>query len=132
MEFERRGHHGLFRESVKGPDILQDRVVSTRMYVTLEDHEKKMKANDDALRWRSRRTYIAEALLGIMIFVAIVIAGINLQKIDKTAEDLTHKLNKTDLEEYLQEHLNETVSSILERLLPKQCTAVCNCSCPIN
>ena len=123
---ERRGHHGLIRESVKGQDIEPDRVVSTRMYVTLEDHQKKMKANDDALRWRSRRTYIVEALLGIMIFVAIVMAGISLQKIDKTAEDLT-QLNKTVsyLEEQLKEVLSRTLSNcqmeILKTNLTKQC-----------
>ena len=127
----RRGHHGLLRESVKGQDIEPDRVVSTRMYVTLEDHEKKMKVNDDALRWRSRRTYIVEALLGIMILVAIVMAGINLQKMsdleEKLQEDLNQKLSKEDLEH----EFNKTVSmDTLQWKLHKQCTSVCNCSCP--
>ena len=125
----RRGHQGFLRESVKGQDIEPDRVVSTRMYVTLEDHEKKMKINDDALRWRSRRTYIVEALLGIMILVAIVLAGINLQKMsdleEKLQEDLKEKLSKEDL----ADEFNKTVS-IEEWKLPKQCTSVCNCSCP--
>ena len=110
MEF-RRGHHGLIRESVKGPDIEPDRVVSTRMYVTLEAHEKKMKANDDALRWRSRRTYIAEALLGIMILVAIVMAGINLQKMSDLEEKLQKDLNqKEDLFKILEDEFKKTVS----------------------
>ena len=111
---ERRGHHGLIRESVKGQDIEPDRVVSTRMYVTLEDHQKKMKANDDALRWRSRRTYIVEALLGIMILVAIVMAGINLQKMsdleEKLQEDLNQKLSKEDLFKILEDEFKKTVS----------------------
>ena len=113
MSMGRRGHHEHLREVVStGFDIEQDRVVSTRMYVRLEDHERKMKAIDDALMWRSRRTYIAEALLGFLILVAIVMAGISLWKTDKTA-DLTHKLNETvsDLEVRLQDVLNITVSN---------------------
>ena len=75
MARERLGRHEPLREVVStGLDIEQDRAVSTRMYVRLEDHQRKMKAIDDALMWRSRRTYIAEALLGFMILVAIVFA----------------------------------------------------------
>merc|ERR1712192_353228 len=113
MARERLGRHEPLREVVStGLDIEQDREVSTRMYVRLDDHERKMKAFDEALMWRSRRTYIAEALLGFLILVAIILAGISLWKIDKTA-DLTHKLNTTvsDLEEKLQEALNKTVSN---------------------
>ena len=71
-----------------GPDVLHDLLVTSNYvkverlgdYVKVEDYERWKKANDVALNELMRRIFIAGVLFGIFVLVAIIMAGISLQK----------------------------------------------------
>jgi len=95
MELEKRGLSKVL--SNDGLDIRQD-VDAARQasdFVKLDDHNKKMAALDNALRARMCRSFIAGAVFGVLILVAIILAIVSLQKIDNTTTDFGDKTGNT-------------------------------------
>ena len=76
-----------------GPDIQPDLLVTSDYvkverlgdYVKVEDYKRWKKDNDAALKELMRRSFIAGVLLGIFVLVAIIMAGVSLQKSGKKA-----------------------------------------------
>ena len=76
-----------------GPDIQPDLLVTSDYvkverlgdYVKVEDYKRWKKDNDAALKELMRRSFIAGVLLGIFVLVAIIMAGVSLEKSGKKA-----------------------------------------------
>ena len=110
MELEKRGLSKVL--SNDGLDIRQDvdaaRQASDLEFVKLDDHNKKMAALENALRTRMCRSFLAGAVFGVLILVAIILGVVSLSKIgsadlDKMKDDirqlndeLKQKVNKSD------------------------------------
>ena len=98
-----------------GLDIRQD-VDAARQasdFVKLDDHNKKMAALENALRARMCRSFIAGAVFGVLILVAIILGVVSLQKIDNTTTDFGDKIGNTSALvrtqiEALEQKLNTT------------------------
>ena len=79
-------------------------------FVKIEEHQKQMTDIEGALATKKRRNFIAGAIFGTLIFVAIIMAGVSLQKIGNTAAKETNDM-ETNMRLYamsrLQEQLNE-------------------------
>ena len=75
-----------------GLDIRQDvdaaRQASDFEFVKLDDHNKKMAALENALRASMCRSFIAEAIFGVFILVAITLGVVSILRIDNTASDI--------------------------------------------
>ena len=110
MDFERRGLSKVL--SNDGLDIRQDvdaaRQASDFEFVKLDDHQKKMAALDNALRTRMCRSFLAGAIFGVLIMVAIILGVVSLLKIGTTTTDLD-KMRK-DIRE-LNDELKQKISS---------------------
>ena len=153
MDFEKRGLSKVV--SNDGLDIRQDmdaaRQASDFEFVKLDDHNKKMAALENALRSRMVRSFIAGAVFGFLILVAIILGVVSLLKIGTTTSDLDKmkkdirelnvelklKVNSTTLEDKLRGKLNKpdfsnefdatvTADALEEKLcnnkrLPKSC-----------
>merc|ERR1712037_833540 len=102
MELERRGHLAASRVLSNGPDIRPDVNVSPNEYVKVEDFHKWMKANDAVLRARTRQSFVAGAICGVFVLMAIIMAGVSLGKNDENAirlaEQEVKKVKLEDLE----------------------------------
>ena len=88
-----QGHSSSSRDGKTvsyGPDIQPDLATGQMSgnYVKVEDYERWKKANDTALKERMRRSFIAGVLFGIFLLVAIIMAGVSLQKSAKNAEEI--------------------------------------------
>ena len=80
------------RYNTTGSRILSDRDISrpdleielnnqmANDFVKIEDHKKQIDAIQIALGARMRRSFIAGAIFGTLILVAIIMAGVGLQK----------------------------------------------------
>merc|ERR1712037_362184 len=100
MELERRGHLAASRVLSNGPDIRPDVNVSPNEYVKVEDFHKWMKANDAVLRARTRQSFVAGAICGVFVLVAIIMAAVSLDQIDKNGGRLTaHEKEKVKFED---------------------------------
>ena len=97
MELEKRSVSKVL--SNDGLDIRQDvdaaRQASDFEFVKLDDHNKKMAALENALRARMCRSFIAGAVFGVLILVAIILAIVSLQNIDNTTTDFGDKIGNT-------------------------------------
>merc|ERR1712210_198524 len=89
MELERRGHLAASRVLGNGPDIRPDVNVSPNEYVKVEDFHKWMKANDAVLRARTRQSFVAGAICGVFVLVAIIMAGVSLGNIATNVRKLS-------------------------------------------
>ena len=97
MELERRGHLGVSRELSHGPDIRPDINLSAQMsndYVKVENFERWKKLNETVLRARTLKSFITGAIFGILVLVAIIMAGVSLGKI------ATHEVKKVNLKDH--------------------------------
>merc|ERR1712037_1087901 len=94
MELERRGHLAASRVLSNGPDIRPDVNVSPNEYVKVEDFHKWMKANDAVLRARTRQSFVAGAICGVFVLVAIIMAGVSLGKLDVHDQGLKAQVSK--------------------------------------
>ena len=110
-ELERRGHKIVSRGLSDGPDIRPDTNLSGRIqmyneYVKEEEYQKWVKANEAGLRARTRQSFIVGAIFGILVLVAIIMAGVSLGKTAKNTSKLddheVKKVNLGDLEEELK------------------------------
>jgi len=128
MELEKRILSKVL--SNNGLDIRQDvdaaRQASDFEFVKLDEHNKKMAALENALRTRMCRSFIAGAVFGVLIMVAIILGVVSLSKIgttktdlDKMKEDirklnyqLKQKVNSTTLEDKLRGKLSKSNFSI--------------------
>merc|ERR1712243_507832 len=63
-------------------------------YVKEEEYQKWVKANEAGLRARTLKSFIAGAIFGILVLVAIIMAGVSLDKI------ATHEVKKVNLKDY--------------------------------
>merc|ERR1711962_493526 len=95
-----------------GLDIRQD-VDAARQasdFVRLDDHNKKMAALENDLRASMCRSFIAGAIFGVFILVAIILGVVSILRIDNTASDI-HNIKQdytktTDLNEALEKKLS--------------------------
>ena len=113
--------HGSGRSIVgsNGMDLQPDLLVSRKMssdYVKVEDFERWKKVNDAAIRERMLRSFIAGVLLGICVLVAIIMAGVSLQRSGKNVERIWTTRNKAfNLERKLKESESTFVSKLRDQ-----------------
>ena len=88
MELEKRDLSKVL--SNDGLDIRQhvDAARQASDFVKLDDHNKKMAALENALRASMCRSFIAEAIFGVFILVAIALGVVSILSIDNTASDI--------------------------------------------
>ena len=93
-----------------GLDIRQhvDAARQASDFVKLDDHNKKMAALENALRTRMCRSFLAGAIIGVLIMVAIILGVVSLLKIRTNTTDLD-KMRK-DIRE-LNDELKQKISS---------------------
>ena len=88
-------------------------------FVKVEDHQKQMTDIEGALAAKKRRSFIAGAIFGTLIFVAIIMAGVSLQKTGNTAAKDTNNMDK-HMRLYtisrLQEQINELEKKLNEKI----------------
>ena len=155
MELERRGHLGVSRVLSHGPDIRPDINLSAQMsndYVKVENFERWKKLNETVLRARTLKSFIAGAIFGILVLVAIIMAGVSLGKIATNTSNLSEcalkedlnalkekKVSFADLDPGLKTKMESDLQKELARItreyraFAKSCTSGCvNCSnsCP--
>ena len=65
-------------------------------FVKIEDHQKQMTDIEAALAAKKRRSFIAGAIFGTLVFVAIIMAGVSLQKIGNTAAKNANNIDKVN------------------------------------
>ena len=63
-------------------------------FVKIEDHQKQMTDIEGALAAKKRRSFIAGAIFGTLIFVAIIMAGVSLHTTGKTAAKEINNMNE--------------------------------------
>ena len=88
------GSRILSDRDISRPDLeieLNNQMASD--FVRIEDHKKQIDAIQGALGARMRRSFIAGAIFGTLILVAIVMAGVGLRKVHKTAEVCLGKID---------------------------------------
>ena len=88
------GSRILSERDISRPDLeieLNNQMASD--FVKIEDHKKQIDAIQIALGARMRRSFIAGAIFGTLILVAIVMAGVGLRKVHKTAEVCLGKID---------------------------------------
>jgi len=83
-------------------------------FVRIEDHKKQIDAIQIALGARMRRSFIAGAIFGTLILVAIIMAGVGLRKVHKTAEVCLGKIDAIREDMGLYEKSNEVKLDELE------------------
>ena len=75
-----------------GLDIRQDvdaaKQTSYSEFVKLDYHNKKMAALENDLRARMWRSFIAGAIFGVFVLVAITLGVVSILRIDNTASDI--------------------------------------------
>ena len=75
-----------------GLDIRQDmdaaKQTSDSEFVKLDDQNKKMAALENDLRARMWRSFIAGAIFGVFVLVAITLGVVSILRIDNTASDI--------------------------------------------
>ena len=77
------GSRILSERDISRPDLeieLNNQMASD--FVKIEDHKKQIDAIQIALGARMRRSFIAGAIFGTLILVAIIMAGVGLQKVE--------------------------------------------------
>ena len=87
-------------------------------FVKIEDHQKQMTDIEAALAAKKRRSFIAGAIFGTLIFVAIVMAGVSLQKIGNTAAKETNDM-ETNMRLYTMSRLQEQLNALEKKLNEK-------------
>ena len=91
------GSRILSERDISRPDLeieLNNQMASD--FVKIEDHKKQIDAIQIALGARMRRSFIAGAIFGTLILVAIVMAGVGLRKVHKTAEVCLGKIEDNE------------------------------------
>ena len=84
-------------------------------FVKIEDHQKQMTDMKGALAAKKRHSFIAGAIFGTLIFVAIIMAGVSLQKIGNTAADEIDDMN-TNGRFYTRSRLQEQLNALERKL----------------
>ena len=87
-------------------------------FVKLEDHQKQMTDIEGALAAKKRRSFIAGAIFGTLIFVAIIMAGVSLQKIGNTVAKETNDM-ETNIRLYTISRLQEQLNALEKKLNEK-------------
>ena len=92
MELGRRSVSKVL--SNDGLDIRQDvdaaRQATDFEFVKLDDHNKKMAALENDLRARMWRSFIAWAIFGVFVLVAITLGVVSILRIENTASDINN------------------------------------------
>merc|ERR1712156_671146 len=87
VRYNTTGSRILSDRDISRPDLeieLNNQMASD--FVKIEDHKKQIDAIQGALGARMRRSFIAGAIFGTFILVAIIMAGVGLQKVENSAE----------------------------------------------
>ena len=134
-------HHGMdiTRPDRKYTDPMLDQ------YMKVEDYQKWNKVNEAAIKARMNRSFIAGAVFGLLILVAIVLAVFSLHSINATGAALEKDIQDLQREmrrklSLLQNKVGESVSkkdfsaefikrvspSILKSKLPTGCKTACD------
>ena len=134
-------HHGLdiTRPDRKYTDPMLDQ------YLKVEDYQKWNKVNEAAIKARMNRSFIAGAIFGLLILVAIVLAVFSLHSINATGaalgkdiQDLEREMrrklsllqNKVEesvlKEDFSAEFIERVSPSILKSKLPSGCKTACD------
>ena len=87
-------------------------------FVKIKDHQKQMTDIEGALAAKKRRSFIAGAIFGTLIFVAIIMAGVSLQKIGNTAAKETNDM-ETNMRLYAMSRLQEQLNALEKALNEK-------------
>ena len=87
-------------------------------FVKIEDHQKQMIDIEGALAAKKRCSFIAGAIFGTLIFVAIIMAGVSLQKIGNTAAKETNDM-ETNIRLYTMSRLQEQLNALEKKLNKK-------------
>ena len=86
-------------------------------FVRIEDHQKQMTDIEGALAAKKRRSFIAGAIFGTLILVAIVMAGVGLQKVENSAEVCRQRTAYNTRKIYaLERKFNEKLESLETKL----------------
>ena len=83
VRYNTTGSRILSDRDISRPDLeieLNNQMASD--FVKIEDHKKQIDAIQIALGARMRRSFIAGAIFGTLILVAIIMAGVGLQKVE--------------------------------------------------
>ena len=134
-------HHGvdITRPDRKYTDPLLDQ------YMKVEDYQKWNKVNEAAIKARMNRSFIAGAIFGVLILVAIVLAVFSLHSINATGaalekdiqnfeREMRRKLsllqNKVEesvlKEDFSAEFIERVSQSTLKSKLPTGCKTACD------
>ena len=117
------GSRILSERDISRPDLeieLNNQMASD--FVKIEDHKKQIDAIQIALGARMRRSFIAGAIFGTLILVAIIMAGVGLQKVEicryKTAYNAREiEALEDDLGQYIKSDDLQNKLDALERKL---------------
>ena len=107
-------HHGvdITRPDRKYTDPLLDQ------YMKVEDYQKWNKVNEAAIKARMNRSFIAGAVFGLLILVAIVLAVFSLHSINATGAALEKDIQ--DLEREMRRKLSLLQNKLGESVLKKR------------
>ena len=147
---ELKSNHCNSREEIRhGVDITRpDRKYTDPMfeqYMKVEDFQKWNKVNEAAIKARMNRSFIAGAIFGVLILVAIVLAVFSLHSINATGaalekdiQDLEREMrrklsllqNKVGQsvlkEDFSAEFIERVSQSTLKSKLPTGCKTACD------
>ena len=110
-------HHGLdiTRPDRKYTDPMLDQ------YMKVEDYQKWNKVNEAAIKARMNRSFIAGAIFGLLILVAIVLAVFSLHRINATGAALRKDIQ--DLEREMRRKLSLLQNKVEESVLKEDFSA---------
>ena len=117
VRYNTTGSRILSDRDISRPDLeieLNNQMASD--FVKIEDHKKQIDAIQIALGARMRRSFIAGAIFGTLILVAIIMAGVGLRKVHKTAEDMRLYEKSNDLQVKLDDLENRLNAEIVARV----------------
>ena len=87
-------------------------------FVKIEVHQKQMTDIEGALAAKKRRSFIAGAIFGTLIFVAIIMAGVSLHTTGKTAAKEINNMNE-HMRLYTMSRLQEQLNALEKALNEK-------------
>ena len=110
-------HHGLdiTRPDRKYTDPMLDQ------YMKVEDYQKWNKVNEAAIKARMNRSFIAGAIFGVLILVAIVLAVFSIHSINATGAALEKDIQ--DLEREMRRKLSLLQNKVEESVLKEDFSA---------
>ena len=118
VRYNTTGSRILSDRDISRPDLeieLNNQMASD--FVKIEDHKKQIDAIQIALGARMRRSFIAGAIFGTLILVAIIMAGVGLQKVENSAEVCRQKTAYNTRKIYaLERKFNEKLESLETKL----------------